>query len=90
MKKIRKPIALLLSILMLLALFVPLSVVSFAADEETPEVDIVTVVETGECGAEGSEVRYTLYSDGTMVIRGNGVVKEKAFEKREDITALWQ
>ena len=89
MKKIRKPIALLLSILMLLALFVPLSVVSFAADEETPEVDIVTVVETGECGAEGSEVRYTLYSDGTIVIRGNGVVKEKAFEKREDITALW-
>ena len=89
MKKTRKPVALLLSVLMLLALFAPLSVVSFAADDETPEDDIVTVVETGDCGAEGSEVRYTLYSDGTMIISGRGVVKEKAFEKRKDITALW-
>ena len=89
MKKTRKPVALLLSALMLLALFAPLSVVSFAADEETLEDDIVTVVETGDCGAEGSEVRYTLYSDGTLIISGRGVVKEKAFEKRKDITALW-
>ena len=89
MKKTRKPVALLLSALMLLALFAPLSVVSFAVDDETPEDTVVTVVETGDCGAEGSDVRYTLYSDGTLIISGRGVVKEKAFEKRKDITALW-
>ena len=49
----------------------------------------LTVVERGDCGAEGSDVQYVLYSDGTMVVSGDGAVKEKAFENREDITALW-
>ncbi len=80
MKKTRKPIALLLSVLMLLALFELLGVVSFAADDETPEDDIVTVVETGDCGAEGSDVQYTLYSDGTMIVEGRGKIRDEAFE----------
>lgn len=81
MKKIRKPIALLLSVLMLLTLFAPLGVVSFAQGDiaEAPEGDIVTIVETGDCGADGSDVKYTLYSDGTFVISGSGEIADYAF-----------
>ena len=49
----------------------------------------LTVVERGDCGADGSDVRYTLYSDGTLVVSGDGAIKENAFKDREDITALW-
>ena len=30
------------------------------------------VVETGECGAEGDNITYTLYDDGTLIISGDG------------------
>jgi len=83
MKKTRTPISLLLCTLLamlMLLILLPLGTVSFAAEDETPEGTVVTVVETGDCGAEGSDVRYTLYSDGTMVIEGEGAIKAHAFE----------
>jgi hypothetical protein len=69
MKKTRKPIALLLSVLMVLALFAPLSVVSFAEGDEP------AVVASGDCGKNGNNMLYTLYSDGTMVLSGSGQMK---------------
>lgn len=88
MKKTRKPVALLLSVLMLLALFAPLGVVSLAADDETPEDDIVTVVETGDCGAEGSDVQYKLYSNGKLIVEGFGEIKDNAFIEHDGIKSL--
>lgn len=36
-------------------------------------------IEVGDCGAEGSDVQYTLYSDGTLVISGEGKTTGKMF-----------
>ena len=90
MKKTRKPVALLLSVLMLLMLFAPLGVVSFAQGDtaEAPEGDIVTIVETGDCGADGSDVKYTLYSDGTLTIEGSGEIRNAVFAHRQDLNTI--
>ena len=66
------------------------------AEDETPEETVVTLVESGPCGAEGSDVNYALYSDGTLIVSGRGEIKDNAFSKRnikkiviqEGITAI--
>ena len=88
MKTTRKTISVLLSVLLALLMLAPLGAVSFAAEEEAPEDEIVTVVESGDCGAEGSDVRYTLYSNGLMIVEGTGAIRESAFRGREDFSAL--
>ena len=85
MKTTRKTISVLLSVLLALLMLAPLGAVSFAAEEEAPEDEIVTVVETGDCGAEGGDVHYTLYSDGLLVIEGNGAVKQSPFISKEEL-----
>ena len=75
MKKTRKPIALLLSVLMVLALFAPLSVVSFAEGDEP------AVVASGDCGKNGNNMLYTLYSDGTMVLSGSGLPRQHSLPR---------
>lgn len=44
-----------------------------------------SLLESGDCGAEGSNAQYQLYSDGTLVISGTGNVRNEAFRGREDI-----
>ena len=89
MKKTQKILSVLLSLLMALLMLAPLGAVSVAADgENTPEDTIVTVVESGDCGAEGSDVHYTLYSDGTLEISGSGVIKQNAFYRNQAIKSL--
>lgn len=45
-------------------------------DDDSGETDepVITVVNSGDCGADGSNVTWTLYSDGTLVISGNGAM----------------
>ena len=39
---------------------------------------VPTVVDSGDCGTEGNNAHYTLYSDGSMIIEGEGVLDEFA------------
>lgn len=68
MKTSKKLLSILLALLMLLAC----GTLAFAEDN-------VIVIESGPCGAEGSDVNYTLYSDGKLVISGKGAIKDHAF-----------
>ena len=72
MKKTRKGLAILLSVLLALTVFAPFGTVSFAEGE-------ADIIEQGDCGADGSDVQYKLYSDGTLVISGTGEIKAYAF-----------
>lgn len=54
----------LLSILLVLSLMLALVPAAFAAD----------IVDSGTCGAEGSDVRWTLDSNGVLVISGTGEI----------------
>lgn len=38
----------------------------------TPHFLAPSILESGNCGADGSDVQYQLYSDGTLVITGSG------------------
>ena len=86
MKKTRKAVSVLLCMLMVLAMFAPLHVVSFAEGEtEPPAQPEATILETDNCGTDGSDVRYTLYSDGTLKVEGMGAIRDGAFENRSDL-----
>ncbi|MBQ9506325.1 MAG: InlB B-repeat-containing protein [Clostridia bacterium] len=74
MKKsiVKKPLSLLLSLLMALSVFAGLTFSAGAA----------TVVETGSCGESAT---YTLDSDGLLTISGSGTIADNAFLNRTDI-----
>ncbi len=40
----------------------------------------IFIVDSGECGAEGDNVTWTLYSDGELIISGNGAMADNFFE----------
>ena len=44
----------------------------FAAFAAAANADGATVVASGDCGLNGSDLKWTLYSDGRMVITGSG------------------
>lgn len=77
-----KQIKTLFFVLLTLALVMALGV--FAA-AETGDAPAATVVETGDCGAEGSDVQYQLYDNGTLVISGAGKIQYSFFSDRMDI-----
>ena len=43
------------------------------------------IVKSGFCGVKGDSVKYTLYNDGTLVISGQGKMKDFAFSKADGI-----
>lgn len=47
-----------------------------------------SLLESGSCGAEGSDARYQLYSDGTLIITGTGIIRNEAFRGRADIEEI--
>lgn len=47
-----------------------------------------SVIDSGECGAEGDNVTWTLYDDGELVISGNGAMKDYEY-KFYSSTAPW-
>ena len=69
-------------VLLALALVLSLGVCAAAEGGDAPDV---TVVEADDCGADGSDVQYKLYSDGLLEITGTGIIKRSAFEERTDI-----
>ena len=69
-------------VLLALALVLLLGVCAAAEGGDAPDV---TVVDSGDCGDENSDVQYKLYSDGLLEITGTGKVKSSAFEERTDI-----
>ena len=80
MKKTNKLwLALLLTVLVAALLAVGFTA---AAEGETPEI-----VESGYCGGEGdgTNLTWTLDSEGTLTISGTGAMREYAFTSRNDI-----
>ncbi len=59
----------LLSLLLVLALFLSLLPAAALAEEGAPGRGIIG---SGDCGAEGDNVTWTLYDDGRLVISGAG------------------
>ncbi|MGN1348510.1 MAG: leucine-rich repeat protein, partial [Acutalibacteraceae bacterium] len=43
------------------------------------------IVKSGSCGVKGDSVKYTLYDDGTLVISGQGKMKDFAFSQADGI-----
>ena len=43
------------------------------------------IVKSGFCGVKGDSVKYTLYNDGTLVISGQGKMKDFAFSQADGI-----
>ncbi len=84
-KTVKKMLIAVLCLLLLGAVMLPAG----AVENAQPEDVIVTAVESGTCGAEGSDVNYTLYSDGTLVISGRGEIAANAFRDRKDIKKLF-
>ena len=67
-----------------------LSVAAFAKEMPTDEFtpgDSVTVVKSGVCGDMGNNVTWTQYSDGTVVITGNG--KMASFASSGSTASPW-
>ena len=77
----KKTISVLVALVMLLSC-ATLGLVSAAGGDE------VAVVETGSCGAEGSDVTYTLYIDGRLVIKGSGTIMNHAFNAGAGIVTV--
>ena len=65
MKTGKKVLSVLLSFIMLLSC----CVIAFAADAPT-------VVASGDCGADGDNLRWALWSDGTLNITGDGAMAD--------------
>ncbi|MBQ7006385.1 MAG: leucine-rich repeat domain-containing protein, partial [Oscillospiraceae bacterium] len=73
MKKRRNLCAVLLMVLALIFMFT----VTAGAEEITEgEQTEPVVVDSGECGAEGDNVLWTLYSDGVLEITGTGAMED--------------
>ena len=77
-----KQIKTLFFVLLTLALVLSLGICAAAEGGDEP---LITIVESGDCGADGSDVQYKLYSDGLLEITGTGIIKSSAFEERTDI-----
>lgn len=69
MKNKKKISAILFALLALICVFTMTAVATEIAEEEPV---VPTVVDSGECGAEGDNVLWTLYSDGLLEITGTG------------------
>ncbi len=54
----------------------------------TPHFLAPSILESGNCGADGSDVQYQLYSDGTLIITGTGNIRNEAFRGRADIEEI--
>ncbi len=54
----------------------------------TPHFLAPSILESGNCGADGSDARYQLYSDGTLIITGTGNIRNEAFRGRADIEEI--
>lgn len=52
------------------------------------EINYGNVVDSGNCGANGDNVTYVLYEDGTLVISGEGAMAEYAFANNTNIKNL--
>lgn len=69
MKNKKKFSAILFALLALICVFTMTAVATEIAEEEPI---VPTVVDSGECGAEGDNVLWTFYSDGLLEITGSG------------------
>lgn len=84
MKKTNKILSIFLATIMLLSMF-SATMLAFATDEET------SVVDSGFCGLNGDNLKWTLYSDGELVISGNGEMDwyNRSEKKKERKLAPW-
>ena len=73
MKNKKKISAILFALLALICVFTMTAVATEIADGEPIEP---TVVDSGECGAEGDNVLWKLYSDGLLEITGTGAMAD--------------
>ena len=53
-----------------------LSLVALQACQKEEDTPVTNVVETGTCGAQGSNLTWTLNADGTLTIRGKGAMED--------------
>lgn len=73
MKNKKKISAILFALLALICVFTMTAVATEIAEEEPV---VPTVVDSGECGAEGDNVLWKLYSDGLLEITGTGAMAD--------------
>ena len=45
-------------------------------ESKSPETSVISIVDSGECGAEGDNVKWELDSNGQLTISGNGKMKD--------------
>ena len=69
----------------LLFVFIAVFLLCLSAGAQTEGEPLATVVETGNCGIDGSDVQYRLYDNGTLVISGSGMIQSSFFSGRSDI-----
>lgn len=84
MKKTNKILSIFLATIMLLSMF-SATVCAFAADEG------MSVVDSGFCGLHGDNLKWTFYSNGELVISGNGEMDwyNRSEKKKERKLAPW-
>ena len=56
-------------------LMAALSLVALQACKEEKDTPVLNVVDSGTCGAQGSNLTWTLKNDGTLTIAGNGAME---------------
>lgn len=78
MKNKKKISAILFALLALICVFTMTAVATEIAEEEPV---VPTVVDSGECGAEGDNVLWTFYSDGLLEITGSGDMADYSSSK---------
>lgn len=78
----KKPIAIILCIVMCALMF---STAAYASDEKYG-----TDVSNGYCGAEGRNLKWTMYDSGTLVISGTGEMADYMDFERDRSTAPWR
>ena len=79
-EKIRKGLSLILALLMIMSV-VPFNGIGLSHLGIEAIAVQNTVVESGSCGAQDSNVRWTLYDDGRLVISGEGAMEDYYFEE---------
>ncbi len=57
-----------------------LSLVALQACQKEEDTPVTNVVETGTCGAQGSNLTWTLNADGTLTIRGKGAMEDYDYD----------
>lgn len=61
-------------------LMAALSLVALQACKEEENTPVSNVVDSGTCGAQGSNLTWTLKNDGTLTIAGNGTMEDYDYE----------